>query len=157
MHFEHHPSEQTYAAIGHCREPFAATRGTGRNAVDQMMAGNTLDPYVCFRSHFKDVCATPQADPDAYLNDLQGIKQMFRPSSSKSVCEAFLTQMGTAQDLLLTCAKTLEDGKVDRKECIEILNRISETFSALEQLKQSVIDKKNELSGAQIKGLVVKR
>jgi hypothetical protein len=151
------PSAQTVSAIDHCRSDFAKTRGTQRGAVDQLMAGNTHDPYPPFRSFYKDVCGTKEADPDAYLNDMMGIKQMFRPSSCQSVCEAFLTQMGTAQDLLLTCAKTLEDGKVDRKECIEILNRISDTFSALEQLKQSVIDKKNELSGAQIKGLVGKR
>jgi hypothetical protein len=157
MHFEHHPSEQTYAAIGHCREPFAATRGTGRNAVDQMMAGNTLDPYVCFRSHFKDVCATPQADPDAYLNDLQGIKQMFRPSSCQSVCEASLKNMATAHDLIETSSQALADGLVDRKECLEILNRLQANYDALDALKQAVLDKKNELSGAQIKGLVGKR
>jgi DNA-binding FrmR family transcriptional regulator len=148
------PSAQTVSAIDHCRVEFAQTRGVTRGAIDQLFAGNTHDPYPPFRSHFKDVCATPQADPDAYLNDMMGIKQMFRPCSSKSVCEASLKNMATAHDLIETSSQALADGLVDRSECLEILNRLQANYDALDALKQAVLDKKNELSGAQIRGLV---
>jgi hypothetical protein len=151
------PSAQTVSAIDHCRVEFAQTRGVTRGAIDQLFAGNTHDPYPPFRSHFKDVCATPQADPDAYLNDMMGIRQMFRPSSTQSVCEASLKNMATAHDLIETSSQALADGLIDRKECLEILNRLQANYDALDALKQAVLDKKNELSGAQIKGLVGKR
>jgi DNA-binding FrmR family transcriptional regulator len=151
------PSAQTVSAIDHCRVEFAQTRGVTRGAIDQLFAGNTHDPYPPFRAHFKDVCATPQANPDAYLNDMMGIKQMFRPSSCQSVCEASLKNMATAHDLIETSSQALADGLIDRKECLEILNRLQANYDALDALKQAVLDKKNELSGAQIKGLVGKR
>jgi hypothetical protein len=34
------------------------------------------------------------------------------------------------------------------------LNRLQANYDALDALKQAVLDKKNELSGAQIRGLV---
>jgi DNA-binding FrmR family transcriptional regulator len=62
--------------------------------------------------------------------------------------------MATAHDLIETSSQALADGLIDRKECLEILNRLQANYDALDALKQAVLDKKNELSGAQIRGLV---
>jgi hypothetical protein len=76
------PTEETYAAITN-REAFAKTRGVTRNAIDQLMAGNTHDCYRPFRDFFQSVCFTKECDPMPYLNDLQGIYRAARLQGRK--------------------------------------------------------------------------
>lgn len=142
------PSSQTVQALDHCRKEFAATKGTTRNAIDQLFAGNTHDPYPPFRSHFKDVCATQEADPDAYLTDLLTIKHQFRPVTNRSVCDAFMEKLSSAHDLIETCTKALSDGQVDKDECRDIISKIGAAERALEELKQSALLRKNVLNGS---------
>lgn len=141
------PSSQTIRAIGHCREEFADTRGTTRNAVDKMMIGLTHDPYSPFREHFKDVCGTPEADPDAYLNDLQSLKQQFRPSQAKNVCEAFLDNLEKAHAVIESYSRAHADGTLDKEECLDLIPKLSRTREAVDALMKSVIDRKNEIAG----------
>lgn len=70
-----HPSTETHKAIDNCREAFAKTRGVCRNAIDQLLAGNTKDPYLAFRDFYKDLCFTEGSDPTIHLNDLQSLYQ----------------------------------------------------------------------------------
>ena len=141
------PSPQTVRAIDHCRKEFANTRGVTRNAIDQLLVGNTRDPYPPFREFFKDVCATPEADPDAYLTDLLSIKKKFRKCEGKDVSEAFMDKLCEAHSLIEAGTRALADGKLDRDECLELLSKIHKTEKAIEALKHSVIERKNELSG----------
>lgn len=143
-----HPSEQTYKAIAHCREPFAVTRGVTRSAIDHLLVGDIKDPYPAFRDFYKDVCATSGADPDAYLIDLQTIKQQFCPVSSKAVIEAYMSKLTSAHDLIETCAKALGDGGLDKIECRAILSKVGVLEDHLNELKKSVIDQQNILSGS---------
>jgi hypothetical protein len=112
-----------------------------------MMAGYSHDPYVKFRAHFKDVCATPEADPHAYLTDMQTILQRFRPGSNKDVCEAFLETMVEAHKKLESCAKALADGELDKNECLDLIPKIRGSISKAEELLTSVIERKNALDG----------
>ena len=142
-----HPSPQTVQALDHCRHEYAATKGVTRNAVDQLFAGNTKDAYPPFREQFKDVCMTREADPDAYLNDLTGIKQAIRGGSSVGVVDAFLDTLGTSNRLIEVCATALADGDLDKDECLAIIPLLSRTRDAVETLLQSVLDRKNALAG----------
>lgn len=147
----HSPSAQTVKAIDHCRKEFAETRGTTRNAVDQFMAGNTKDDYPPFREQFKDVCLTKGAEPEAYLDDLQGIFQATRGRKGLSVSDAFLDQLQKANRVIEVCAQALADGELDKAECLALIPLLSKTESAVTALKQSVIDRKNELSGCDVR------
>jgi hypothetical protein len=147
-HFYTEPSEQTVQAIDNCRGDFAKTRGVTRNAIDQLFAANTHDPYPPFRDFYKDVCATPEANPDAYLNDLLSIRQRFRPASTKSVIESFTCNLGKAHDLIETCADALKDGTIDKNECRKILNGIGDLEDELRGLKESVMKQHNILNGS---------
>lgn len=142
-----HPSPQTVQALDHCRHEYAATKGVTRNAVDQLFAGNTKDAYPPFREQFKDVCLTREADPDAYLNDLAGIKQAARGGVSISVMDAFLDNLPKSNRLIEVCAAALADGKLDKEECVAIIDLLSKTRTAIETLMQSVLDRKNALAG----------
>ena len=144
----HHPSEQTYRAIGECRKAFAETRGVDRSTIDHLLVGDIKDPYPAFRSHFKDVCATPEASPDAYLTDLQSIHQKFRPIQTKTVMESFTCNLGKAHDLIETLACALEDGDIDKEECRRILNGIGDLEDELRGLKESVMQTWNVLNGS---------
>lgn len=141
------PSAQTVQAIDHCRKEFAQIKGVTRNAIDQLFAGHTHDPYPPFRAHFKEVCLTKQADPDSYLNDLMGIKQAARGSSHINIAEAFLDKLRKGNRTIEVCAQALADGKLDRDECLKIIPLLSKTRDAIEVLLQSVLDRKNELAG----------
>lgn len=144
----HSPSEQFISAVDHCRSDFAETKGVTRNAVDQRFAGNTLDPYPPFRAEFKDICATENANPDAYLTDLISIKQKFRPSHSKAVVDAFLSNLGKAHNLIETCTGALSDGGLDKQECRDIEKCINGLMDELSGLKYSIIDQLNVLNGS---------
>lgn len=142
------PSDQTYKAVGHCRETFARTRGVTRNAVDQLMAGNTHDPYPPFRDFFKDVCLTADCDPSVYLNDLQGIYQAARPVKGIEVCDAFKNNLTKAHGFIESFTHKMMDGELDKGECLDLIPQLSELRLTVETLLRAVIDRKNELSGA---------
>lgn len=142
-----HPAEQTVKAIDHVRTEFAKTRGTTRNAVDQLFAGNTYDDYPPFRDQFKDVCMTKGSYPEAYLDDLQEIYQATRGQSTKSVGEAFLEKLPKAHAVIETCTRALADGHLDKDECLELIPLLTSMECAVEQLKQAVFARKNELAG----------
>jgi hypothetical protein len=151
MNFAHEPSEPTYKAIAHCRDEFAKTRGVSRNAIDQLCAGNTHDPYIAFREWFRDVCATDGANPEAYLSDMQMILQRYRPQTGKDVCEAFLEKMGEAHKLIEACTKALADGELDKNECLDLIPKIRGSISKAEELLTSVIERKNTLDGHSVR------
>jgi hypothetical protein len=142
------PSEQFIHAVDHCRTDFAKTKGVTRNAIDQRFAGNTHDPYPPFRAEFKDICATPNANPKVYLTDLIAIEQQFRPTQTKSVMDAFTCNMGKAFELIETCASAVKDGDIDKGECRKILNGIGDLEDELRGLKESVMKQWNVLNGS---------
>lgn len=148
MSIFHSPSDQFIKAVDHCRKEFAETKGVTRNAIDQRFAGNTLDPYPPFRAEFKDVCATPDADPDAYLTDLLAIKQQFRPSQCRGVVEAFMSNLGKAHDLIETCTEALSDGSLTKDECRRMEKCVNSLQDELGGLRASVIDQFNILNGS---------
>lgn len=133
-------------AIDHCRKEYAQTKGVTRNAVDQLMAGNTHDAYPPFREQFRDVCLTQKADPDVYLDDLQTIKQAARGGASTSIWEAYMNKLETAHEVIETVSRALKDGTLDYGECLELIPLLSKMEGNAKVLKQAVIDRKNELS-----------
>jgi hypothetical protein len=147
MNNTHEPSEPTYKAIGHCREAFALTRGVSRNAIDQLCAGNTHDPYIALREWFRDVCATDGANPEAYLSDMQMILQRYRPVKGRDVCEAMLETMVAFHKKLEAYTDALADGELDKTECLDLEPKIRSAIEKAETLLQSVIERKNALDG----------
>lgn len=142
----HSPAPQTVQALDHCRKEYADTLGVSRNAVDQLFAGNTHDAYPPFREQFKDVCLTKEADPDVYLDDLQSIKQSARGGAHCTIWEAYMDKLTTAHEVIETAARALKDGTLDYGECIELIPLLSKMESQAQTLKQTVIDRKNELA-----------
>jgi hypothetical protein len=142
-------SEPTYRAIAHVREAFAETRGVTRNAIDQMIAGNTKDFYIPFREHFRDVCATDGARPEYYLDDLQSILQKFRPAKCKTVAECALEEMRKAHELIEKYTNAAQDG-LDKYECSDLITAVSKVESAAANLKASLINERNVLTGAPV-------
>lgn len=144
----HHPSEQTYKAIGECRKAFATTRGVDRSAIDHLLLGDTKDSYPPFRDFFKDVCATPDADPDVYINDLLSLKQQFRPSHCRGVVEAFMSNLGKAHEFIEIGAAALADGSLTKDECRRMEKCVNSLQDELSGLRASVIDQLNILNGS---------
>jgi hypothetical protein len=142
------PSEQTIQAIDNCRGTFAKTRGVTRNAIDHVFASNTHDPYALFRDWFKDVCATPEANPRAYMDDMQSIYQRCRPAQTKRLIDAIMLSIGKAHNHVETCAEALSDGGLDKKECRDIEKCINGLMNELTDLKASVINHYNILNGS---------
>lgn len=145
------PSAQTVQAIDHCRKQYAQTKGVSRNAVDQLFAGNTRDAYPPFREQFRDVCLTRDAEPEVYLTDLQEIYQATRGHTGLSVADAFLDQLHKANRVIEVCVQALADGKLDKEECLALIPLLAKTESAVTALKQSVMDRKNELAGCDVR------
>jgi hypothetical protein len=140
-------SEPTYRAIAHCRKQFAEIRGVSRNAIDQLMAGNTHDLYPPFREWFRDVCATEDSEPDHYINDLLSIKQKLRPPKVRSVGAAAMEKIKESHEFIEKYTNAIEDG-LDKHECNDLITLVSKLECAAANLKASLINEKNILAGA---------
>lgn len=144
------PSEPTYKAIAHCREEFAVVRGVTRNAVDQLMAGNTKDPHIEYRAFFRDVCVTDDSEPDHLINDLLAIKQRYQPAQIQSVGTAALEKMREMHQFIEKYTNAVQDG-LDKYECADLISAVSKIEAAAATLKASLINEKNVLSGADVR------
>jgi hypothetical protein len=125
------PSEATFRSIDRHRDALAKVRGTTRNAVDQMMVGNSHDAYVPFRERFQQECLA-KCEVQSYLDDLEAIRNSF---ASGGVDLAKELTLKLEQDCRLSTAilEAITDGMdyEEAKALIRIVPALQDTLDRI--------------------------
>ena len=126
----------TLKAIDGRKKELAQVRNVERNAIDQMVAGNTKDPYALFRPWVRDV-ADAGGKVEAYIEDIQMIilnaQKIVTPSN---IASDFMK----ASDAWATSCKAINESLMglDRHSLAEVQSVLIQSKNALDSLMTSV-------------------
>ena len=132
---EREPSEQTLRACDAYRQKIADVKGTTRNAIDQLIAGNTHDPYVSFRKLFQEA-AWAGADIHHWLDDLHGIASATsQVSGERSIAGEMRKTIQHDSELMTAMVDAIDDG-MNELEARALLKIVPKFIATLERISE---------------------
>lgn len=126
----------TLKAIDGRKKELALIRGVQRNAIDQMVAGNTKDPWAEPRMWIRDV-AQAGGNPEAYIEDIRMIiLNNTKIVSPTNIASDFVKASEMWGDSCKAITETLTG--LDRHSLAEVQGILIKTKNALDSLMTSV-------------------
>lgn len=133
---EHEPSEQTWKSIDRHREAFAKVKGVTRNAVDQLLVGNSHDCYIPFRERFQKECWAG-CETYHYLDDLMTIQTAASTGSgATNLTEELISKFNKDAALSSAVLDAVQDG-MTREEANKLLELASDLERVLDRIKHA--------------------
>ncbi len=130
------PSEQTLRSIDRHRDALAKVKGVTRNAIDQMLVGNSHDVYIPFRDRFQKECWAG-CDTHHYIDDLLTMQAAAANNSDGvNLTDELIAKFNKDAALSSAVLDAVQDG-MTREEAHRLLEVTSELDKVLDRIRHA--------------------